>query len=66
MGRDRHVVVDPGYGWGLPVVAGSGVRTEILYERLDVGESIATIASGFNVTTVDVEHALEFERHLAQ
>ena len=39
MGREYPVVVDPEFGFGLPVIAGSGVRTEILAERARAGDT---------------------------
>ena len=61
IGRDRRVVVDPDYGFGLPVVEGSGVRTEIVYEQVRALESQERIASSFNISPEDVEHAIQFE-----
>ncbi len=61
IGRDRRVVVDPSYGFGLPVVAGSGVRTEIVFEQVRALESLERIAYGFNITLEEVEHAIQFE-----
>lgn len=64
-GRERTVVVDPRYGYGLPVVAGTGVRTEIIRERVEAGDSPEQIGRDFGVSRRAVEHALEFERSLA-
>ena len=61
IGRDRRVVVDPDYGFGLPVVAGSGVRTEIVYEQVQAFVSLEQIAADFNISPEDVEHAIQFE-----
>ena len=61
IGRDRHVVVDPDYGFGLPVIQGSGVRTEIVYEQVRALESQERIAYSFNISPEDVEHAIQFE-----
>jgi uncharacterized protein (DUF433 family) len=61
LGKDRPIVVDPDYGFGLPVVAGSGVRTEIIYERMKVGDLPEQIAEDFNLTSVDVSRAIQFE-----
>ncbi|GAB4327565.1 MAG: DUF433 domain-containing protein [Dehalococcoidia bacterium] len=60
-GRDRPILVDPGVGFGLPVVAGSGVRTEILFERFRARDSIAQIAEDFGLDAAEVEAALRFE-----
>jgi uncharacterized protein (DUF433 family) len=61
LGKDRLVLVDPEYGFGLPVIAGSGVRTEIIRERFSVGDSISQIATDFNIGQDEVESALQFE-----
>ena len=61
VGRECPVVIDPAYGFGLPVVAGSGVRTEILLERFQAGDLSAQIAQDFNLDPVQVERALQFE-----
>jgi uncharacterized protein (DUF433 family) len=60
-GHDGGVFLDPDYAFGLPVIAGSGVRTEIILEQFRANESVASIARDFNVTTTQVEQALRFE-----
>ena len=64
-GRERTVVVDPRYGYGLPVVAGTGVRTEIIRERFEAGDSPGQIERDFGVSRRAIKHALEFERSLS-
>lgn len=64
-GRPGRVVIDPDFGFGLPVVAGTGVRTEILVERTQAGESVDDIAADFGVSAEAVRDALQFERSLA-
>lgn len=61
LGKDKPIVVDPDYGYGLPVVANSGVRTEIILERFQAGDLPAQIAKDFNLDSVEVERALQFE-----
>lgn len=63
--EDKRVVVDPDYGFGLPVITGSGVRTEIIAEQYDAGDKIEHIAYDFNVTREQIEGALKLERQLA-
>lgn len=63
-GRTRQVVIDPDFGFGLPVVAGTGVRTEILLERSAAGESVDEIAGDFAVSAEAVRDALKFEHSL--
>lgn len=40
----------------------SGVRTEILLERAEAGDSIQQIADDFNLAVVDIEEALPYEK----
>ena len=60
-GKSEPVVVDPDYGFGLPVIAGSGVRTEMIAERHRAGESPEEIAYDFGVDVPRVEAALRYE-----
>jgi uncharacterized protein (DUF433 family) len=62
MGRDKPIVIDPDYGFGLPVVAKSGVRTEILLERFEAGDSVEQIADDFNLNAADVKEAIDYEK----
>jgi uncharacterized protein (DUF433 family) len=61
LGHDKPIVVDPEYGFGLPVVANSGVRTEIIRERFQAGDLEEQIARDFNLDPIAVERALQFE-----
>ena len=64
LGRSESVVLDPDYGFGMPVVAKSGVRTEILFERFRAGDLPAQVASDFGLSEHEVERALQFEAQL--
>lgn len=61
-GRSAHVVIDPTRGFGRPIVEGRGVRTDILFEQFEIGESIADIADDFHITEDDVRYAIAYER----
>jgi uncharacterized protein (DUF433 family) len=61
LGRDVGVLVDPDYGFGLPVIAGTGIRTEIIAERKRAGDSTKEITYDFGVTTDQIEDALRWE-----
>jgi uncharacterized protein (DUF433 family) len=61
LGKERMVVVDPDYGFGLPVIEGTGVRTEIIAERHRAGDSIDEIAYDFDVTPEQIKDALWWE-----
>ena len=65
LGRENRVVVDPDYGYGFPVVANSGVRTEIILERFRAGDLKDRIAQDFKLDPVEVERALQFDLNRA-
>jgi uncharacterized protein (DUF433 family) len=65
LGHDAGILVAPDYGFGLPVVARAGVRTEIIREQFEAGESPAHIAYDFNLEPAQVEQALRFEMQRA-
>lgn len=64
LGVDKLVVVDPDYGYGLPVVRDSGVRTEIVFERFQVTGSMQEVAEDFKLRPEEVEQAIQFETRL--
>jgi uncharacterized protein (DUF433 family) len=61
LGKEFAVLVDPDYGFGLPVVEGVGVRTEIIAERYRAGDSTDEIAYDFDVTPKQIDDALQWE-----
>lgn len=65
-GKVTPIVVDPAYGFGFPVIVGSGVRTEIISERFEAGDLPDQIARDFNLAPLEVERALQFELKLAK
>lgn len=65
-GMASGVVVDPDFGLGVPVVASTGVRTEILFEVFLAGESEAVIADDFDLSVTQVEAAIRFEARRAE
>lgn len=60
-GRSEPVVLDSDYGFGLPVVYGTGVRTEIVAERYKAGDEEDMIAYDFSLEFEEVEAALRYE-----
>ena len=60
-GRAAGIRIDPEWGWGWPVVSSRGVRTDILLEHWEAGESVADIAEDYELTLLEVQAALRFE-----
>jgi uncharacterized protein (DUF433 family) len=63
LGKDEPVVIDPEVSFGIPQVR--GVRTELILESLDAGESIEEAATSWGLRVADVKAAAEYERGLA-
>jgi uncharacterized protein (DUF433 family) len=61
LGKSVGVLVDPDYGFGLPVIAGTGIRTEIIAERTRAGDGTEEIIYDFGVTSRQIEDALRWE-----
>lgn len=61
LGKKRRVLVDPDYGFGLPVIEGTGIRTEIVAERHKAGDSVEEISYDFSITSEQIEDALRWE-----
>lgn len=58
----RPVVIDPGVSFGRPTVAGSGIRTSVLVQRIDAGESVPSLAADYGLTEPQINAAVLFER----
>jgi uncharacterized protein (DUF433 family) len=61
LGKGIGVVVDPDYGFGLPVIEGTGIRTAIIAERKRAGDSTDESTYDFGVTPRQIEDALKWE-----
>lgn len=61
LGKEAGVLIDPDYGFGLPVIEGTGVRTEIIAERAEAGDSTDEITYDFDVTPKQIQAALRYE-----
>lgn len=55
------VVLDPKRAFGAPVVAGTGIRTEDVFDRFSAGEPIDTLASDYGLTVEQIEAAIRAE-----
>jgi len=63
----RRLLVAPQVGFGLPVIASRGIRTEVLYERFERGETVDQIVDDFGLENrADVEEAIRWEANVAR
>lgn len=58
-GKESPVMIDPEVAFGIPVVR--AVRTEVIHELFDAGESVDFIAETYELTKPAVEAAIRFE-----
>lgn len=58
----RPVVIDPRVSFGRPTVAGSGILTSVLVQRIDAGEEIAALADDYGLEEAQIVAAAVFER----
>jgi uncharacterized protein (DUF433 family) len=59
------VVIDPERGYGRPVLDGRGIRTEVVVERFQGGESISSLADDNGLCPGTVEDILRSQQPLA-
>lgn len=58
----KTVVIDPRVSFGRPVVAGSGVTTRVLAQRIDAGETVDELAADYRIPRAAIEEAVIFEQ----
>lgn len=57
----RPITIDPRVAFGRPVVQRVGVSTRAITERLDAGESVAEVATDYDLTQDEIEQAALYE-----
>lgn len=55
------VVIDPALSAGRPVIAGTGLATEIIAERYKAGESVSELAKDYERKKAEIEEAIRCE-----
>jgi len=58
----KPVVIDPCVSFGRPTIAGSGISTAALVDRVDADEDLATLAHDYRLTVDQIEDAVFYER----
>ena len=59
------IVIDPALSGGRPVIAGTGLATEIIAERYKAGESIHALAEDYGRDFTEIEEAIRCELQAA-
>ena len=59
------VVIDPRFGFGRPVLDGKGIRTEVIVERFQAGEPLASLADDYGLPGAVIEDIIRNHLPLA-
>jgi uncharacterized protein (DUF433 family) len=59
--QPKVVMIDPRVSFGRPVLAGTGIRTELVAERYKAGESIDELARDYGRNRAEIEEAVRCE-----
>jgi uncharacterized protein (DUF433 family) len=62
----RHIVIDPFISFGRPVIAGTGIVTELVAERFKAGELSDELATDYGCDREKIEEAIRCELNLAE
>ncbi|MDG1320741.1 MAG: DUF433 domain-containing protein [Polaribacter sp.] len=60
LGKEKSIVVDPNHKFGRPIIKGSNIYPETIYQLYLANEPINFIASSFSITENEVDDAIEF------
>jgi uncharacterized protein (DUF433 family) len=58
----KIVSIDPNVSFGRPFIAGKGVRTATIVERLDAGEAREVVAADYQLEDREIDEAILYER----
>ncbi len=61
LAQPKAVMIDPRVSFGRPVLAGTGIRTELVAERYKAGESIDELARDYGRDRTEIEEAVRCE-----
>jgi len=65
LGKSHSVVVDPKHGFGKPTIVGTNISTETIYNLLGAGENRDTVADLYDITLMQIDDVLAFQRAVA-
>ena len=66
LGKNKRIVLDPKRSFGAPITNAEGVKTSILFGAHNAGKTVAQVAQWYEVSTLAVRDAIQFERsHVA-
>ena len=61
----RVVVIDPTISYGSPCIIGTGLKTAVVYDMVEAGDSIGEIAKAYGRSEAEIEEAIRCEASAA-
>ena len=58
---DRSICINPRLGFGQPVIAGTGISTAVITERVNAGEDERSLADDYSLSEAQIRAAIIFE-----
>lgn len=58
----RTIIIDPRISFGRPTVAGKGVATSVIVQRINAGETVEALAYDYDMTDRQIEEAVIYDR----
>lgn len=60
--QPKKIQIDPTISFGRPVISGTGIRTEILFERFLAGENTTLLAQDYERPEEEIQEAIRYEQ----
>ena len=57
----KFIVINPGLGFGKPVIAGTGISTAVIASRFNARESVPELAKEYGLEDKQIEEAIRWE-----
>ena len=57
----KLIVISPKFGFGQPVMAGTGVRVSVIRDRFKAGEATQELADDYGVEIEKIEEAIRMQ-----
>lgn len=65
IGKNKSIVCDPHHQFGQPIIEGTNVLAETIFEMHQAGDSVKFLANTYRLKPYQIEHAIEYAREAA-
>ena len=60
MGREKEIICDPKRRFGLPIIQGTNIHPETIFDLYQAGDTIPFISETFELTNNQIKNAIEY------